>query len=116
MFLYFASVEKFLIPLLRTLASLEGLILSVDYKGIPPYLYSTNKLISPCLLMLMRCVKGAELQKLDVLRLGILYHGGYGGFFSASEVGLEGMEARPRSVSVKLSDGWGNFTLMPVSR
>lgn len=113
---YFSSMEEYLVPSLRRFANLRTLIVAVDYKGISPELYSANQLISPCLTSLMRCVKEVGLGSLEELRLGMLYHGGYSNFFSASEVGLDAMAKRPRSVSIKLSDGWGNFTLMPVPK
>jgi len=113
---YFQTLESYLIPLLARFTNLRTLNLNVDYAGIPTQLYSANKLIAPCLTTLMRCVKESALVELEELKLGMLYHGGYSNFFSASEVGLDKLEKRPRSVSIKLSDGWGNFTLMPVPK
>jgi len=113
---YFHSLESYLIPLLTRFTHLRTLGIEVNYNGIPAQLYSANKLISPCLTTLMRCVSDSALVELEELKLGMLYHGGYSNFFSASEVGLDRLEKRPRSVSIKLSDGWGNFTLMPVPK
>jgi len=113
---YFAGVEEYLVRVLRRLPRLRTLSVSVDYKGVALELYSANKVLSPCLTTLMRCVKRAQLPELEELRLGMMYHGGYADFFSAAEIGLDGMARRPRTVSIKLSDGWGNFTLMPLPK
>jgi len=115
---YFEVLRLVLTPILKKYASLQTLHITTSYHGLPEKRLPKLEVLPACFDTLVECIKGAKLEELEEVELGMPYEGGWTNFFSdledkRYERGLRKCGRKVGKGSVKLFDHEGGFVTMP---